>query len=319
VLPVNILKDAIKSTQLGIYEKKELLTGLKFSYLAGKTKPTKIMDLALTMRNTSDKAIIEALSGRISAIYDVYARDFDKEDFLFYSKQTALPMLEKIGYEFNLNESIIESKSRNFLFNILKDDEEVRNEVINLAKQYLNKAGTLSWKHYNYLTYLFYYQGTPDLYNMIINRIEKTTNPTERRVLLFSIGLFSDSSLVKRNLKYTLSENLQASEPYFIILGIQKMYKRVLYNKENILPWFKEHYSFFEENVSYLDYWTPYLIHDYDDLTLFNKLFPNKERSKTLAKEIMKKTEELKRAKKLRELYAGDVSEYFKKYSKELY
>lgn len=320
ILPMDMFKQAIHSEELSIYEKKDLFTGLEYSYLAGKTSPSDILELAYTMRNTNDGAIIESLANRIGNISSDFRDDIDMNDLDIYANNTALPLLEKVGFEFSLNESDEKSSARDDLFRILRNNEYVRKRVIELANQYLRDEIFISWKHYPYLVFLFYYDGTSVLYEKIMNRIENAKDPTERIVLYFCMGFFKDDILVQKNLEFSITGDIEPMGRMGIVIATQRMYRLEKNSKKNILPWFYEHYSFFRDHISqdYLDSWyLTQLIYNYDDLKLFNQLFPEEERSKILNKSIAVEAEDLKRDEELRKLYSEYLIEYLKDFNKK--
>ncbi len=320
ILPMDMFKQAIHSEELSIYEKKDLFTGLEYAYLAGQTNPSDILDLAYDVRNTSDDAIIEATIDRVSYIFSTFREDLYEKSSNFYLNHTLLPFLEKIGYEYSLEESSDKLNARSSLISTLKHNNEVRNRVIELANQYLSNDDPISFKHYIYLVFLFYYDGTMSIYEKVRHRIENTKDPSEKNALFWTLGWFKDDMLVQKNLDYSLSENIGPNERMSILISIQWMYGFDQNSKENILSWIHEHYSFFKENISqdYLDSW--YLIqfiNTNNDLKLFNQLFPEEERSKTLNKNIAVEAEGLKRKNELRKIYSKDLIEYLEDFNKK--
>jgi hypothetical protein len=320
ILPIEMFKRAIQSIELSLYEKKDLYTGLRYGYLAGHTNPIEILDLAYDVRNTSDEAIIQPTIDRVADIISTYEEDLDKNNSNVYLNSTLLPFIEKIGYEYNLEESSDKRNARFALFGILKDNVNVRNLVIDIATQYFTNEIPVSYNNYLYLAFLFYYKGTTAIYEKFRHRIEKAKDPTERNAMFWTLGWFKNDSLVQKNLDFSLSENIGPNERMSILFSIQWMYHFDMNSKQNILPWFHEHYSFFKERVSeeYLDSWylTTFIINR-DDLDLFNQLFPENERSTILNKNIAIETEGIKRYEELRNLYADDLNKYITDFSKK--
>ncbi len=319
-LPMDMFKRAIHSNELGIYEKKDLFTSLRYSYLAGRTSPSEILDLTYSVRNTIDEAVIQAMINRVSNISSVFRKDIDKNDFNEYLNRVMLPFVDKIGYKISLEESSDKSIARGSLFRTLKHNDKLRNRVNDLAIEYLSIDNPISFKHYMYLVFLFYYKGTPAIYEKVRHRIETTKDPTDRMVLFYTLGWFKDEGLVQKNLDYSLSENIGPNERMSIILSIQGMYRFEHKSTMNIIPWFHEHYTFFKENVSqdYLDSWyLTNLIYNYDDLNLFNQLFTEGERSKTLHQNIAIEIEDLKREEELLKIFGKDVREYLKDFNEK--
>ncbi len=320
ILPMDLFKQAIQSVELSLYEKKDLYTGLKYGYLAGQTNPSEILELAYAVRNTSDEAIIEATIDRVADIFSTFDEDLDKNNSNVFLNHTLLPFLEKFGYDYNLKESSDKSNARSALFGTLKDNDQVRNRVVEIATQYLTNDVLISYSNYIYLVILFYYEGTASIYEKLRLRISKTKDPSERNVLFWTLGWFNNDTLVQKNLDFSLSDNIESNNRMSILLSIQWMYRFDQNSKKNILPWFHEHYSFFKEKVSqeYLDSW--YLltfINNRNDLDLFNQLFPENERSTILNKNIAIETEGIKRHEELRKLYSKDVIEYLKDFNKK--
>jgi hypothetical protein len=320
ILPMDLFKQAIQSVELSLYEKKDLYTGLKYSYLAGQTNPSEILDLAFAVRNTSDEAIIEATIDLVADIFSTFEEDLDKNNSNVFLNHTLLPFLEKFGYDYNLKESSDKSNARSALFGTLKYNDQVRNRVVEIATQYLTNDVLISYSNYIYLVILFYYEGTASIYEKLRLRISKTKDPSERNVLFWTLGWFNNDTLVQKNLDFSLSENIGPSERMSILFSTQWMYHFDPNSKKNILPWFHEHYSFFKEKVSqeYLDSWyLPTFINNRNDLDLFNQLFPENERSTILNKNIAIETEGIKRHEELRKLYSKDVIEYLKDFNKK--
>ncbi|MCK4754173.1 MAG: M1 family metallopeptidase, partial [Calditrichia bacterium] len=196
ILPMDLFKPAIQSVELSLYEKKDLYTGLKYGYLAGQTNPSEILDLAYAVRNTSDEAIIEATIDRVADIFSTFEEDLDKNNSNFFLNHTLLPFLEKFGYDYSLEESSDKSNARSALFGTLKDNDQVRNRVVEIATQYLTNDVLISYSNYIYLVFLFYYEGTTSIYEKLRHRINKTKDPSERNVLFWTLGWFKNDTLV---------------------------------------------------------------------------------------------------------------------------
>jgi hypothetical protein len=315
---MDMFKEAIQSDKLTVYEKKDLFTGLRYSFLAGKTKPSEILELASVMRQTNDDAIIESLANRIGEISTIFIKETDRNHFDAYANSVAHPLLDKIGIESDLNESSERSFAREELLHILKNDENIRRSMIEIANKYMSDDRIITWKTYIYLFFSIYYEGTSVIYQKIMNRLENSKDPTERIVLSFCLGSFKEDSLVQKSLDYSINSKIKPLESLAIVIALQQKYRFEDKNKKNVLPWFQEHYSFFKENISTDDLDSFYLtmfIHNDDDLKLFNQLFPKEERSKILNKSIVAKAEEIKRQRELRNLYTDDLNKYLKNFT----
>jgi len=318
VVPSSFYKSAVSASHLKKFEKSDLLSGIGYSHMAGIINPVEIFDMTYELRNASDLSIVESIALRLNDIWYLYKKTVNKMDFKSYADQTAIPLLEKIGYEFSMDESDGKTWARNSLFAILQQNEDVLNKIYVHANLYLESSKELNFKHRRYLSWLFFHKGTPELYESVFNRFKNSENPDERWVLSQTIGWFKDETLVKKNLDFIFSGNLQPFQRLFLAVGIQRMYKWNNKSNQNLIPWLRENYVLFKEKVSedLLDNWLPFFVMDYDDLAFFDDLFPKDTRSKTMQKSLEKRIEDLKKDQKLIELYGNDVKKYLIDFNK---
>ena len=309
LLPAEMLQKAIVSEELNVFEKNDVLDGLRYAYLAGDVPPSTILDMAHHFRHSKDMAIIDAMTNRVSAIKYTYEDVCHKAEFNRYCENTLRPMLDVVGYEIQKDELTLQRASRSRIIFALRENPQTRRVIIDLGKAYLNDDTSLNFEYFNYICLLVYYEGNAALYDTILNRIETTQNPDERYFLCNCLGYFRDEALKKRNLDYILEGDLIPLERLFLLRAVQYMHKWD--SEESIFPWLAEHYHFFEEHVSLdlFDRFIPNLIFE-EDLKIFNQLFPPDKRSGLLQKQIAMREENFKRGQRLRERHADDLREY---------
>jgi hypothetical protein len=320
ILPGDKFERALFSEELSLDEKNDLFTGLKYNYLAGNTNPTELLQLAYSLRKSSDIAIIESTVDRVTDVNNDFVDVVNKDNLHFYFDQTLTTMLESIGYEFNMDESNNKSNARMYLLGLLRHNDEVKDRGIELGKQYLLDDAPITFRNFMCLMLLFYYEGSVDIYEKAIKRLENPKSSSEQYVLSYIMGWFKNDSLIQNNLEYALSGDIGPFERMNIVNSIQQMYRNDKDTTKNILPWFHEHYAIFKEQISqdYLDqYFLTDFIVNYDDLNLFNQLFPEEERSKILNKRIAVKVEEFKRRKELQKLYADEVDKFLEDFKRK--
>jgi len=319
ILPKDMFEQAIHSDDLSQYEKNDLFTAVRYHYLAGDINPTELLHLGYTLRKSSDFAMIESVSDRITDINNDFTEVINWEDFNLYLDSTCVPLLDEIGYEFDNDEPGKKSNTRSYLFGLLRHNVEVRSRVLEMAKQYLLDGVPISFSNFMYFVLLFYYEGDEAIYEEVLQRLEDPEKSNERYALSYILGWFQNDRLIRRNLDYALNGTIGPFERLNIVLSIHDMYRFERNSKETILPWFHEHYTEFQEQIQqeYLDlYYMTSFISTNDDLDLFNQLFPEKDRSKILNKKISVKIEELKRRQALQKLYSTDINVYLHKFRK---
>jgi hypothetical protein len=316
-IPNAMFERAIFSEELNLNEKNDLFSGLRYSYLAGNTNPTELLQLTYDLRKSSDIAIIESLVDRVTDVNNDFVDVVEDGNLHFYFDHTLMTMLESIGYELKMGETNSESNARLYLLGLLMHNNEVRKKGIELGKQYLQGDDPITFKNFIYPLFLFYYEGSPEIYNIAIQRMENPENSSEQYVLSYILGWFQDDALIQKNLEYALNGDVGPFERMNIVTSVQQMYRYDKDSKANVLPWFHEHYTQFLKQISqdYLDryFLTDFIIND-DDLQLFNKLFPEENRSKILNKRIAVKVEEFKRRKTLQQLYFKEVDKYLEEF-----
>ena len=316
-IPKDLFEGAIFSEKLDFNEKRDLFSGLRYSYLAGNTNPTELLQMVYDLRKTSDIEIIESTVDRITDVSNDFVDVVVKDNLNYYFDHTLLTMLESVGIEYNKDEPNTKSDARLYLLGLLAENDDIREKCIALGKQYLQNDAPISFRNFIYLMLLFYYEGSPEIYEKTIQRLENPIKSSEQYVLSYILGWFRDDSLIQRNLKYALSGDIGPFERMNIVTSIQQMYRYDKENEESVLPWFHEHYKTFQDYISqdYLDQYflTDFIIND-DDLRIFNQLFPEKQRSKILNKRIAVKVEDFKRREKLQDLYTSDVDNFLKEF-----
>lgn len=316
-IPSAMFERAIFSNELDLNEKKDLFSGLKYSYLAGNTNPTELLQLTYDLRKSSDIAIIESLVDRVTDVNNDFVDVVEDDNLHFYYDSALMTMLQSVGYKYKTGETDSESNARSYLLGLLRYNNEVRKKGIELGKQYLQSKDPITFKNFMYPLLLFYYEGSQEIYDQAIHRLENPKNSSEKYVLSYIMGWFKDDALIQRNLDYALNGDIGPFERTNIVTSIQQMYRNDKDSKENVIPWFHEHYKQFQEQISqdYLDQYflTDFIINE-DDLQLFNKLFPEENRSKILNKRIAVKVEEFKRRKTLQQLYFKEVDKYLEEF-----
>ena len=323
LLPSDIMKAALSSGQLTGTEVQEIFIGWQYGWQAGKTNPVDILGTAFQFRNNQNKNFIEGFAGRIFNIRDIMSLTIPMKLFNTYMDQTAVPMLENLGLEIDLSMTAAEKTAQNNLIYSLENNSTVVNKISVLARTYYT-THPLTEIYFPYLRTFFYNEGNEQLYDSVRKRLETTKDPSEKNVLIMSLGYFPDR-FNQFNLDYVLLGNLQSIENLLIPFWMHSKYRMEKLNgiknaSPPILEWIKAHEKFYRKKVSddLFDSVLPLFVWDRDDLEIFNRLFPEDSRPKITDIRLQTRIALVERSEKLNQMYGDAIKHYLENFSNSL-
>ena len=216
-----LAKDA--ETKLTPAERIVVQNDIWASVRVGKEPVGDYLAFAQGVQSDPNRAVVEAVLGRINYIGQYLASDRDKDEFRAWLRQYLAPLMKEVGWQAKPGEKDEQRILRSRVFGALgydARDPEALAQARKIADQVLADPGSVDQEIAGSAFGLAALNGDPEFYDKVMAATKAPKSPEEYYMYFYTLPQFSDPKLLAKTLDYAVSPDVRSQDALGLVTGV---------------------------------------------------------------------------------------------------
>jgi aminopeptidase N len=216
-----LAKDA--ETKLTPAERIVVQNDIWASVRVGKEPVGDYLAFAQGLQSDPNRAVVEAVLGRLNYIGEYLASDRDKDEFRAWLRQYLAPLMKEVGWQAKPGEKDEQRILRSRVFGALgydARDPEALAQARKIADQVLADPGSVDQEIAGSAFGLAALNGDPEFYDKVMAATKAPKSPEEYYMYFYTLPQFSDPKLLEKTLAYAVSPDVRSQDALGLVTGV---------------------------------------------------------------------------------------------------
>jgi aminopeptidase N len=216
-----LAKDA--ETKLTPAERIAVQNDIWASVRVGKEPVGDYLAFAQGLQADPNRAVVEAVLGRLNYIGQYLASDRDKDEFRAWLRQYLAPLMKEVGWQAKPGEADEQRILRSRVFGALgydARDPEALAQARKIADKVLADPASVDQEIAGSAFGLAALNGDPEFYDKVMAATKAPKSPEEYYMYFYTLPQFSDPKLLAKTLDYAVSPDVRSQDALGLVTSV---------------------------------------------------------------------------------------------------